>query len=338
MKHRLFLVALVSLISLIVSPQLMASSESEVAQPEQAKTAQVALPSALTYLNNMKQAYNNLNYTLLYLNTAQNKIEPKQLVHGVIDGKRISYFTYLNGAMRESLQFDGKISFYQQGTKPYSLISHQDQSVFADIANFDFKSGNRSYEYIILGKDRIAGKKAIAIRMISKDKYRYSYIVWLDLGSYLPLRLDIINKSNIILEQTMVVSMNISHTVSPWIKQLSTQSTPDILTLPQTTTSNIAQWNVDWLPTGFKVIKDDQHKLMMHDTDPVSYLMLNDGIVSVSVYISSNKSLLADQQNIIQRGGTLIYTKQVNNAEVNIIGQIPLVTAEKIAASIKPVH
>jgi len=336
MKHRLFLVALVSLVSLIVSPQLMASSEQT--QSQIVETEQTDSPSALTYLNNMKQAYNNLNYTLLYLNTAQNQIQPKQLIHGVIDGKRITYFTYLNGAMRESLQFDGKISFYQQGSQPYSLLSHQDQSVFADITNFDFKSGNRNYEYIILGKDRIAGKKAIAIRMISKDNYRYSYIVWLDLDSYLPLRLDVIDKSNVILEQTMVVSMKISNTVSPWIKQLSIKATPDILNLSQNSTAEIADWNVDWLPTGFKVIKDDQHKLMMHDTDPVSYLMLNDGIVSVSVYISNKKALLADQKNIIQHGATLIYTKQINSVEVNIIGEIPLVTAEKIAASIKPVH
>ncbi|MGJ8580696.1 MAG: sigma-E factor regulatory protein RseB domain-containing protein, partial [Psychromonas sp.] len=198
MKHRLFLVALVSLVSLIVSPQLMASSEQ--IQPQIVKAEPKDRPTALSYLNKMKQAYNNLNYTLLYLNTAQNQIQPKQLVHGVIDGKRIAYFTYLNGAMRESLQFDGKISFYQQGSQPYSLLSHRDQSVFADIANFNFEMGNSNYEYIILGRDRIAGKKAIAIRMISKDQYRYSYIVWLDLDSYLPLRLDVINKSNSILE------------------------------------------------------------------------------------------------------------------------------------------
>lgn len=336
MKHRLFLVALVSLVSLIVSPQLMASSEQ--IQPQIVKAEPKDRPTALSYLNKMKQAYNNLNYTLLYLNTAQNQIQPKQLVHGVIDGKRIAYFTYLNGAMRESLQFDGKISFYQQGSQPYSLLSHRDQSVFADIANFNFEMGNSNYEYIILGRDRIAGKKAIAIRMISKDQYRYSYIVWLDLDSYLPLRLDVINKSNSILEQTMVVSMTISDTVNPWIKQLSAQGTPDTLNLPQSNSAEIADWNVDWLPTGFKVIKDDRHKLMLHDTDPVSYLMLNDGIVSVSVYISSKKSLLADQRENIQRGATLIYTTQTDNTEVNIIGEIPLATAEKIAASIKPVH
>ena len=334
MKHRLFLAALMTLCSLFVSSQLIASPE--VLQSEVKIETKQALPSALMYLNNMKQAYQKLNYKLLYLNTAQNQIEPKQLIHGVVDGKSIAYFYFLNGAMRESLQFDGKISFYQQGSQAYSLATNHDQSIFANIANFDFENGNKSYEYIILGRDRIAGKKAIAIRMISKDQYRYSYIVWLDLESYLPLRLDIINQSNQIIEQTMVVSLNISETINPWIQQLSTQATPDVLHLPLTSIAELPKWELDWLPANFKIVKDDQHKLMMHDTDPVSYIMLNDGIVRVSVYISTKQTNIAEQQNVIQRGGTLIYTKQQENIEINVIGEIPLITAEKIAASIKP--
>ena len=334
MKHRLFLAALMALCSLFVSSQLIASPE--VLQSEVKIETKQALPSALMYLNNMKQAYQKLNYKLLYLNTAQNQIEPKQLIHGVVDGKSIAYFYFLNGAMRESLQFDGKISFYQQGSQAYSLATNHDQSIFANIANFDFENGNKSYEYIILGRDRIAGKKAIAIRMISKDQYRYSYIVWLDLESYLPLRLDIINQSNQIIEQTMVVSLNISETINPWIQQLSTQATPDVLHLPLTSIAELPKWELDWLPANFKIVKDDQHKLMMHDTDPVSYIMLNDGIVRVSVYISTKQTNIAEQQNVIQRGGTLIYTKQQEKIEINVIGEIPLITAEKIAASIKP--
>ena len=334
MKHRLFLAALMTLCSLFVSSQLIASPE--VLQSEVKIETKQALPSALMYLNNMKQAYQKLNYKLLYLNTAQNQIEPKQLIHGVVDGKSIAYFYFLNGAMRESLQFDGKISFYQQGSQAYSLATNHDQSIFANIANFDFENGNKSYEYIILGRDRIAGKKAIAIRMISKDQYRYSYIVWLDLESYLPLRLDIINQSNQIIEQTMVVSLNISETINPWIQQLSTQATPDVLHLPLTSIAELPKWELDWLPANFKIVKDDQHKLMMHDTDPVSYIMLNDGIVRVSVYISTKQTNIAEQQNVIQRGGTLIYTKQQEKIEINVIGEIPLITAEKIAASIKP--
>lgn len=331
MKCRLFLVALCSLISLLVAPQLIASTETVATKKLDKQTQE----TAISYLNKMKLAYTQLNYELVYLNTAQNQIEPKRLIHGIVDGKRIAYFSFLNGAIRETLQFDGKISFYQQGNQPYSFATQRDQSIFANIASFDFAKGNKSYEYIVIGKGRIAGEKAIAIRMISKDNYRYSYIIWLDLKSYLPLRLDIINKANLILEQTMVVSIAISDEINPWLKQLSEQSKPEVLHLAAPG-ANISDWNIDWLPTGFVVVRGDQHKLMMHDTNPVSYIMLDDGIALISVYISNIKTNLTGQQRIVKRGGTLIYTKQRDNMEVNIIGQIPVETAERIAASIKP--
>jgi len=333
MKHRLFLAGVFSVFSLLVSSGTVANT-GIIQTPVKTTDGEASL-SALTYLEHMKLAYKELNYELLYVNTGANKIEPKQLIHGVIDGKRIAYFSFLNGTMRESLHFNGKISFYEQGSKAYSLSTKRDQSVFANIANFDFGNGSKSYEYIILGKSRLAGKKAIAIRMVSKDEYRYSYIIWLDLNSYLPLRLDTISKSNLIIDQTMAVSLNVTKSINPWVAQLSTKKAPDILHIPSMTIDETPLWQIHWLPEGFKVIKDDQHKLMMQDTDPVSYIMISDGIVSVSIYISSIKGLIAKQKSIIQRGGTLLYTKQQNDIEVNIIGEIPSATAEKIVESIQ---
>ncbi|TEW53149.1 transcriptional regulator [Psychromonas sp. RZ22] len=330
MKYRLFLVGIFSLFSSLALAQSMAASSIE-APPSRKQL------SALTYLDNMQQAYKHLNYELLYINTVQNQIDPKQIIHGVIKGKPITYFRFLNGEMREFVQFDGKISYYEQGGKPYSLITNREQSVFSNFANFDFKKVNQNYEYIILGKGRIAGKKVIAIRMLSKDEYRYSYIIWLDLDSYLPLRIDTINQSNLILQQIMVVSVKVTEAVNPWLEHLSHQKAPEVQHIPKVTSQEIAPWNIKWLPNGFKIIKDDQHRLMLHDTDPISYLMLNDGLVSVSAYISTKDTEVVKQKNIIKRGSTLLYTEQQGNIEINIIGEIPLITAEKIAASIERV-
>jgi len=294
--------------------------------------------SAIEYLHFMQVAYKNLNYEILYLNNLKNTVEPKQLIHGVINDQEIAYFRYLNGAMRESLQYMGKISYFEQGSQAYTLQSTQNQSVFANIANFDYEKGLESYEYIILGKGRIAGKTAMAIRMISKDQYRYSYIVWIDIESHLPLRLDTLNSSNIILEQIMVVSLQVSGQINPWLESLSHQKLPELFHLPQTSNRLGSLWKVGWLPTGFKVVKDDQHKLVMYENEPVSYIMLNDGIVSVSIYISAKKLALDKKQKIIQRGATVIYTYQKNNFEINIIGEIPVATAKRLIESISMVN
>lgn len=293
--------------------------------------------SAVEYLQRMQTSYKKLNYELIYLNSLQNQVDPKQLIHGVVNTQEIAYFRYLNGAMRESLQFDGKISYFEQGMQAYSLESTHDRSVFANIANFDFIKGKNSYEYIILGKGRIAGKKAIAVRMVSKDEYRYSYIIWLDVDSYLPLRLDTLNKSNLILDQVMVVSLHITDSINPWLLKLTQQELPQLVHLPEPSHQGASKWKVNWLPTGFKVVKDDQHKLVMYENEPVSYIMLNDGIVSLSIYISTKKISLENKQKIIQRGSTVLYTYQKGDVELNVVGDIPVATAKRLIESVTKV-
>lgn len=291
--------------------------------------------TAIEYLQLMQKSYKESNYEFIYLNSLQNQLDPKQLIHGVVDNQEVAYFRYLNGSMRESLQFSGKVSYFEQGSQAYSLQSTYNPSVFANVANFDLVNGQKTYEYIILGKGRIAGKQTIAIRLISKDEYRYSYIVWLDLNSYLPLRLDTLNKSNLIVEQVMVMSLHVTETINPWLKKLSQQPLPQVLHLPQTSQQQASNWKLSWLPAGFEIVKNDQHKLVMYKNESVSYIMLNDGIANVSIYISPKKIKLSDKQKIIKRGATVLYTYQKDNVEINVVGDIPVVTAKRLIESVK---
>lgn len=306
------------------------SSSPEISQSDQKSSSH----TAVEYLQLMQNSYKTLNYEMIYLNSLQSQVDPKQLIHSVIGDQEVAYFRYLNGAMRESLQFSGKISYFEQGQQAYTIQSNLDRSVFANISNFNFADGQNSYEYIILGKGRIAGKQAIAVRMVSKDEYRYSYIVWLDVNSYLPLRLDTLNKANLILDQVMVVSLNITKTPNKWIEKLTKQKLPQLVHLPETSHQNRSQWKVNWLPVGFEVVKDDQHKLAMYENEPVSYIMLNDGIVSVSIYISTKKIALNEKQKVIQRGATVLYTYQKDAVEFNVVGEIPVITAKRLVESI----
>ncbi|WP_022940561.1 MucB/RseB C-terminal domain-containing protein [Psychromonas hadalis] len=330
MKKPSLFTALVATLLLFLTPLSLAI---ELDGKEPVSIEQKEQYTAIEYLQLMQQAYQQKNYELLYLSSLQSQLEPMQLIHGVVADQQITYFRYLNGAIRESLQFNGNISYFEQGTPAYTLKSHQNRSVFANVANFDYEKGKDNYEYVILGKGRIAGKQSIAIRMISKDKYRHSYVVWCDLKSNLPLRLDTLNQSNSVLEQVMVISLNVSDDINPWLKKLTQQTLPDIVHIPQLTTDNSSQWQPNWLPNGFDIIKDDQHKLVMHENEPVSYILLNDGIVNVSIYISTKKIALDKNQKLIRRGATVLYTEQRGNIEINVVGDIPAITAQRLVKS-----
>ena len=333
MKVKHFFTILIAMI-VIVSNPVMAEDVLEVDTTQPIKEEL----TAIEYLQQMQKAYTQGNYEIIYVNNLNNKIEPKQLIHGVVDGQEIAYFRFLNGAMRESLQYLQKISYFEQGSPSYTLQSKHNRSVFATIANYDYEKGKISYDYLILGKGRIAGKQAIAIRMISKDEYRYSYIVWLDVDTFLPLRLDTINNANIILDQVMVVSLSTSETINPWLEKLSRQELPQLLELPVSSQEESSEWILNWLPTGFDIIKSDQHKLIMHENEPVSYIMLSDGIVNVSIYISAKQINLDGKKQIVKRGSTILYTYQRDDYEVNIVGDIPVVTAKTLIKSISRKH
>ncbi|MCW8997020.1 MAG: MucB/RseB C-terminal domain-containing protein [Psychromonas sp.] len=332
----LFTAFIVTLFSVSSYPAFAVETDVPV-NANETHTAKQKELTAIEYLQLMQKSYKELNYELLYLNSLQNKVDPKQLIHGVVNGQEISYFRYLNGAMRESLQFSGEISYFEQGAQAYTLQSPHNHSVFANITNFDFVKGRNSYEYIILGKGRIAGKQALAIRMVSKDEYRHSYIIWLDVSSYLPLRLDTLNKSNLILDQVVVVSLKVTETVNPWLEKVSQQKRPQLLHLPLASQRQAAQWKVNWLPAGFYVVKNDQHKLLMYENEPVSYIMLSDGIVRVSVYISTKKIALNKKENTVQRGAMVLYSYQKGDIEVNVVGDIPVITAKRLIESIDKV-
>jgi len=293
-----------------------------------------APPSAIEYLQLMQQAYQTTNYELIYLSSLHQQVEPMQLIHGIVEGKEVTYFRYLNGTIRESLQYDGKISYFEQGNPAYTLKSRQNRHVFANVANFDYKKGQSNYDYVILGKSRIAGRQSIAIRMISKDEYRYSYVVWCDLQSLLPLRLDTVNPANVLLDQLLIVSLNRSEKANPWLIQLTKNTRPETVHIRETSIEENIQWKLGWLPDGFTVVKQDQHKLVMNENEPVSYIMIDDGIVNASIYISVAKLALDEQQKLIRRGATMLYTEKRGNMEVNVVGEIPIQTAKRLIESL----
>jgi sigma-E factor negative regulatory protein RseB len=337
MKSKRLLTIFVTFLVIVSNHLVFAVEKDSSANATTMASEQQERFTALEYLQHMQKAYKELNYELIYLNSLQHQIDPKQLIHGVIDNQEIAYFRYLNGAMRESLHFAGKTSYFEQGAQAYSLLSARNHSVFANIAHFDFEKGKSSYEYIVLGKGRIAGKKSIAIRMSSKDEYRYSYVIWLDVDSYLPLRVDTLNRANIVLEQVMVVSLYLTENVNPWLEKLSKQPLPELLHIVQFAQQEEAQWKVNWLPIGFEVIKSDKHKLVLYKNEPVSYIMLNDGIADVSIYIAAKKIPLEEKQKVVQHGATLVYTQQKEAIEVNVVGDIPVVTAKRLVESVSKV-
>ncbi len=65
----------------------------------------------------------------------------------------------------------------------------------------DFKRLSAAYDFISVGRTRIADRLCDVIRVVARDGTRYSFIAWLDAETKLPLRVDLLDRDGETLEQ-----------------------------------------------------------------------------------------------------------------------------------------
>ena len=110
------------------------------------------------------------------------------------------------------------------------------------------------------------------------------------------------------------------------------QTFPDVIEIPKDYQEQVLQWQVKWLPDGFKKVNANRHRIAA-TKKPVEFMLFNDGLVDVSVYVSASK----DRQRIADfamDGATAVFNQVVNGFEVSVVGKIPAITAKKIADSV----
>ncbi len=341
------LIAFASSLILLSSPinaqpqQEGASSQAELTRSVQPPdlpllTPAPAMPEVEGLLAKMNTSFRELNFDISYIRVYQGIIEPKRLSHGVVDGLTISYLSYLNGPPREYVQRGDLISYFEPEIAPYTLKANRFQGSFYGLMAQGPDELKRNYEFVLAGKSRVAGRPSQVVRLIAKDELRYSYQVWLDRNSHLPLRLDVLNQQGKMLEQLMAVSLRTYSKPTPWISELTLVELPQSVSLTAKSDPNGLKWGLGWKPKGFKVIAKDRHRLALTD-DAVDYLMISDGIVQVSIYIEPAKNKAKLNSKLVMQGATSLLTHRQGGSEITVVGEIPPETAQRIAESIRPV-
>jgi sigma-E factor negative regulatory protein RseB len=95
-------------------------------------------------------------------------------------------------------------------------------------------------------------------------------------------------------------------------------------------------WDVTYLPTGMREIKQDTRRLALTG-QVVEYKLFSDGLVDVSVYVQPADDALGETLALRNEVSTFL-TLTDGSAQVTVVGEIPLQTANAIANSLRPVN
>ena len=282
-------------------------------------------------LQQMTQASQSLNYELAFISINKQGVESLRYRHARLDNKPMAQLLQMDGPRREVVQRGNEVSYFEPGLEPFTLNGDYIVDSLPSLVYTDYKRLAPYYDFISVGRTRIADRLCDVIRVVARDGTRYSYIVWLDSQTKLPMRVDLLDRDGETLEQFRVISFTVNETPAPVMQNLAKATLPPLLSVPGSEKVNF-NWAPTWLPQGFNEISGSRRPLPGVDV-PIESRLYTDGLFSFSVNV--NRAGAASSSQMLRTGRRTVSSDVRNNAEITIVGELPPQTAKRIADSVK---
>ncbi len=296
-------------------------------------------PSAYTYLRQMQKAAKEINYegTFVYLHDGQ--LESMKIYHKVDKAGDYERILHLNGVPREVVRENDVVTCILPDNKSVVINKRQAENQLFTIIPEDLDRVARYYEVKLAGKERVAARDGVLIKVAPRDKLRYGYRLWLDSENSLLLKSELLNESGRVVEQIMFTEMKVVKDIPE--AELKATTAPrefahqDNLQEQAVDSGVLQNWKISSLPQGFTLTSHQNQHNASGEQDSVQHIILSDGLASVSVYI---EKLTGNGQKFLGSsfmGATNIYGTVVHEYQITVLGEVPRATVQMVAESVK---
>ncbi len=295
--------------------------------------AAVENDQAKSWLERLSKSLQELNFTTSFVVVKNNQAEPYHWFHGISEeNNELELLSLLNGPRRDILRKSNIVSYIEPELPPYSVTAERISGPIPAVLSQDISVLEESYSFVPVGRSRVLGRPAQLVRIVSKDQHRFGHWLWLDQESGLLLKMAIITRKGQLLEQVQFTHLDISENISDALKQLASSELPQVIDIRKGEETVKFDWQVDWIPTGFKQIASNRHRINLTKR-PVEFMLFSDGLVDISIYVGPSESKQRAEE-YVKDGATVALNQVVNGVEISVVGKIPVNTAKAIVNSV----
>lgn len=300
-------------------------------------------------LVSMSHAFKEQNYQGIFIYGQAGKVESLSIAHVMESGIERERLVHLDGPVREIVRNGHSVTCVHPGDQILRLEHSIPAGPFAQVFNKDVAKLSGFYNLQPKGLGRVAGHMANVLYIIPKDAYRYGYRLWLDKESNLLLKSEMVDQSGRILERFQFTQLDIGLKAEDVVLQASpltkghqvaqhhVPASANAVT-GKTATGKPAglSWHLAWMPKGYT--KASQENRYLGQQQSGKKQMYTDGMSAFTVFVEKR-----GQGNlpagISRRGATVAVVRhsQFNGGQqvITVVGEVPSMTAEKIAASVQ---
>ena len=282
-------------------------------------------------LDEMKKASTGLNYELSFVQSTPANINSLRYRHITLDGKTYAQLVSLDSAPQEIILRDNLISYFQPDFQPFTIQSTQISDNLPTILRANTTELEKYYDFVNIGRNRIADRIVQSIRILPKDDFRYQYVAFIDEENHLLLRADMLDREGNLLEQFRVVNLYVGDELNDLAKYIQGLQIPPLLIDKENQAKPTFNWQPSWVPQGFSLINQS---VETDGQDQIETQLFSDGLFSFKLYVS-NKILPNEQENTWKQGAYTIYSETLGDKEITLIGQLPISTAKRIVQDLK---
>lgn len=298
-----------------------------------AALAQAQSPEALGWLRKIHDATQKLSYTGTFVYQHGKRTEASRITRYVDAAGEIERLEVLDGVPREIVRTRETVKCYLPESRVVKVDRRSAERSFPGLLPERISALARHYDIELAETRRIAGFDCQGVVLKPRDNLRYGYRLYADTKSGMLLKAVTFDAKGENVEQFVFTQLSIGgvkrdqvrarHKAHQWRVE-NTEAAP----------ASLQGWGLSAELPGFR--KVIELKRLMGQSRPVGQVVYSDGLAAVSVFIEPMPERgEAVQTGLASLGAVHIYTREVANHRVTVVGETPAASVQRIGNAVQ---
>jgi sigma-E factor negative regulatory protein RseB len=293
---------------------------------------QAQTPEALGWLRKMHDATHKLSYSGTFVYQNGRRSETSRITRYVDSAGDIERLEVMDGVPREIVRTKDTVRCYLPGAQLVK-VDRRTERGFPALLPDRITALARHYDVSLGETRRVAGYDCQAVELTPKDNLRYGYRLYADVNSGMLLSAITVDAAGEAVEQFTFTHLSIGGVTRDMVKPRHAARkwrVEDARAAPAT----LAGWGLSSELPGFhKVI---ELKRRLGESRSAGQVVYSDGLAAVSVFIESLDGRSDRVRTGLSSMGAIhIYTREVANHMVTVVGEAPAASVQRIADAVE---
>ncbi len=294
--------------------------------------AQAQSPETLSWLRKISEATQRLSYTGTFVYQNGTRSETSRITRFADASGDVEKLEVMDGVPREIVRTKDTVSCYLPGSRVVK-VDRRTERDFPALLPERITALARHYDISLGETHRIAGYDCQAVVLTPRDNLRYGYRLYADVNTGMLLKAVTVDANGEQVEQMTFTQLTMGGVTRDMVKPrrgARSWRVEDAAAAP----AQLAGWGLSKELPGFEKIIELKRRL--GETRSAGQVVYSDGMAAVSVFIEPLEAKGEPARTGLSSMGAIhIYTREVANHMVTVVGEAPAVSVQRIANAVE---